>query len=469
MKGFGALELPLEYTNKMTELLGKEEFARYRQALDSARAFGIRVNTLKITTDEFIEELGECIGIGERIPWTSDGFYYDPFDGKGAEQPGKLPFYHAGLYYLQEPSAMYPAEQLDVKPGDKVLDLCAAPGGKSTKLAAKLKGTGLLVANDVSEERVKALIYNLELAGVRNAVVTNEPPDRLWPNFSEYFDKILIDAPCSGEGMFRKDAEAVKSWGKFKTELCMKLQQEILEAAHRLIKPGGRLLYSTCTFDPREDEEMIRSFMSRHPEYFLVPLVKPGGVEDGLNGMRDAARLWPHKLNGEGHFAALLEKQSSEYEARSDDSRVSKTQSYQICREVPAEFAAFWKKNLYGEIPEGFYYTAGSALYYLPCLPPVLDGIKAPKIGLRLGDLNYGKFKPYQQFATSYGEFFRRKISFPWQDEALKRYLRGETLTGIEAEDGWSAVCVGRHVIGMGILSGGTLKNLYPKGWRRML
>lgn len=184
LKGFGALELPLEYTNKMTELLGKEEFARYRQALDSARAFGIRVNTLKITTDEFIEELGECIGIGERIPWTSDGFYYDPFDGKGAEQPGKLPFYHAGLYYLQEPSAMYPAEQLDVKPGDKVLDLCAAPGGKSTKLAAKLKGTGLLVANDVSEERVKALIYNLELAGVRNAVVTNEPPG---PALAEFF------------------------------------------------------------------------------------------------------------------------------------------------------------------------------------------------------------------------------------------------------------------------------------------
>ena len=177
---------------------------------------------------------------------------------------------------------MYPAEQLDVKPGDRVLDLCAAPGGKSTKLAAKLQGEGLLVANDISEERVKALIYNIELAGVKNAVVTNEAPERLVRNFAGFFDKILVDAPCSGEGMFRKDTEAVRSWGKFKTELCVQMQQKILESAHLLLKCGGHLLYSTCTFDLQEDENMIRQFMQKHPEeYQLITLVKNGGISDG--------------------------------------------------------------------------------------------------------------------------------------------------------------------------------------------
>ena len=190
---------------------------------------------------------------------------------------------------------MYPAEQLPVEPGDKVLDLCAAPGGKSTKLAVKLQGEGLLVANDISPERVKALIYNIELAGVRNAIVTNETPEHLAEKFPAYFDKILVDAPCSGEGMFRKDGEAVRSWGNFKSEQCTVLQHAILEAAHKLLKPGGELLYSTCTFDLREDEEMMLRFLERHPEYTPVPLYKTGGIQDGRKGLPEAARLWPHK------------------------------------------------------------------------------------------------------------------------------------------------------------------------------
>ncbi len=465
------MELPQEYIEKMTALLGTEEFSQYQASLEAARSFGIRVNSLKLGTEEFVRELGEMIGVQERIPWTTDGFYYDPFGREETEFPGKLPFYHAGLYYIQEPSAMYPAEQLDVKPGDRVLDLCAAPGGKSTKLAAKLQGEGLLVANDISEERVKALIYNIELAGVKNAVVTNEAPERLVRNFAGFFDKILVDAPCSGEGMFRKDTEAVRSWGKFKTELCVQMQQKILESAHLLLKCGGHLLYSTCTFDLQEDENMIRQFMQKHPEeYQLITLVKNGGISDGLEGMHEAARLWPHKLKGEGHFAAMLEKKGTEEDAPTDCIRNKKIRSYQLCKEIPAELVSFWNKNMCGSLPKGYYYTAGDGVYFLPCPPPDLDGLKAPKIGLNLGELNYGKFKPSQQFAMAYGTLFKRKICFSCKDDSLKRYLRGETLTGIEApEEGWSAVCVGPHIIGMGILKGGVLKNLYPKGWRRMI
>lgn len=465
-----SLKLPQEYRDKMVRLLGAEEFASYEASLEAPRSFGIRVNTLKLTADAFYRELHARIGVGEPIPWTADGFYYDPFGQADLELPGKLPFYHAGLYYLQEPSAMYPAEQLDVQPGDRVLDLCAAPGGKSTKLAAKLKGRGLLVANDISEERVKALIYNIELAGIRNAVVTNETPARLARNFAGYFDKILVDAPCSGEGMFRKDPEAVRSWGTFKTEVCTQMQQEILESAHLLLKPGGHLLYSTCTFEPQEDEGMIRGFLERHPEYTLLPLPKVGGVSDGLyDDMRQAARLWPHRLKGEGHFAALLEKRGVSAPCRPEPRRKS-PRSYQVCKEIPAEFLSFWEAHMNGALPEGYYYTAGDGFYMLPCPPPDLDGLRVPKIGLNLGELGYGKFKPSQQFAMAYGSLFRNKIHFPCGDAALKRYLRGETLTGILLpENGWTAVCVGDYPIGLGILNNGLLKNLYPKGWRRMI
>lgn len=470
------MDLPQEYVDKMINLLGEDEFSLYQASLDENRSFGVRVNTLKISNTDFLEKLGQIINVKQEIPWTSDGFYYDPFEKDNTEMPGKLPFYHAGLYYIQEPSAMYPAQQLDVKPGDKVLDLCAAPGGKSTKLGVKLAGEGLLVANDISQERVKALIYNLELAGVKNVIVTNELPENLSKKFKEYFDKILVDAPCSGEGMFRKDNEAVKSWGKFKTEVCAEMQREILEYAHVMLKPGGHILYSTCTFDPAEDENMIAEFMEKYPVYELLPLEKVGGIVDGLYEMSKAARLWPHKLKGEGHFTAMLEKKS---DGKVDDAgdKPRNGKSYKILKEVPDEFKKFWKKNMQGEVPSGYYYTAGDGLYHLPCTPPDIDGLKVPKIGLNMGELNHGKFKPSQQFAMAYGEAFVRKINFVYDSEDIKRYLRGETLTVTNTfDDGWYAVCVSPkdstevgYVLGTGVMSNGMLKNMYPKGWRRLI
>jgi len=472
------LELPQEYIDKMTDLLGKEEFALYRASLDEERSFGLRINTLKISNEDFLSELGALINVKEIIPWTSDGYYYDPFEKENTEKPGKLPFYHAGLYYIQEPSAMYPAQQLDVVPGDRVLDLCAAPGGKSTKLGVKLAGEGLLVANDISKERVKALIYNLEMAGVKNVIVTNESPERLAVKFNGFFDKILVDAPCSGEGMFRKDDEAVKSWGKFKTDVCADMQREILEYAHVMLKPGGHILYSTCTFDPKEDEEMIREFMDKFPEYELIPLTKTGGIVDGLQGMKETARLWPHKLKGEGHFTAMLEKKANSASVSTDlQEKPRNSKSYKVLKDAPDEFKKFWKDNMKGEIPQGYYYIAGEGLYHLPCTPPDIDGLKVPKIGMNMGELNHGKFKPSQQFAMAYSDYFKRKICFEYNSEDVKRYLRGETLTFTESyENGLTAVCVGfenkadcGYVLGCGVVSGGMLKNMYPKGWRRMI
>lgn len=475
------MELPQEYIDKMTDLLGEEEFPLYLASLEEERSFGVRVNTLKISNEDFLEDLGEIINVKKIIPWTNDGYYYAPFEKENTELPGKLPFYHAGLYYIQEPSAMYPAQQLDVKPGDKVLDLCAAPGGKSTKLGVKLSGEGLLVANDISQERVKALIYNLELAGVRNVIVTNESPERLAKKFNGYFDKILVDAPCSGEGMFRKDNEAVKSWGKFKTEVCAGMQREILEYAHVMLKPGGHILYSTCTFDPSEDEYMIKEFMEKFPEYELLPLEKRGGIADGLYGMSEAARLWPHKLKGEGHFTAMLEKKTQAKEENSKKSDYEKksnnNKSYKVLKDAPDEFKTYWKKNMQGDIPSGYYYVAGEGLYFLPCVPPDIDGLKVPKIGLNMGELNHCKFKPSQQFAMAYGDMFARKITFAYDSEDVKRYLRGETITvSSDFGDGWHAVCVGvkgktekGYVLGTGVINGGMLKNMYPKGWRRLI
>ncbi len=508
------MKLPDEYEAKMIRILGEEEFKAYAGSLDAPRMSGMRINTLKIRADDFEKKFYGITGITKKVPWEPDGYYYGS-SGEEALQPGRLPLYHAGLYYIQEPSAMYPASQLGVRPGDRVLDMCAAPGGKSTKIACELNGSGLLVANDISEERVKALIYNIELSGARNVIVTNESPERLAAKLPGYFDKILVDAPCSGEGMFRKDSEAIRSWGKYKNESCASMQREILEYAHVLLKSGGRMMYSTCTFDPSEDEYMIREFIEKHPEYSLIPLAKTGGVADGMFGMTDCARLWPHRLEGEGHFAALMQKGSctengggsgAENSAEScgescggrrgknEGSRyTAKTGSYKVLVSAPDEFGKFWQENMTGSIPEGIYYTAADALYFLPDdggaqsegrragpLPPDVDGLRVPKLGLRLGDMpaaqnakkspRPGKFRPSQQFCMAFGADFKRKINLPYDGDDIKRYLRGETLTGTDVSlKGLTAVCAEGYAVGMGVSENGMLKNLYPKGWRRMI
>ncbi|MBY0218479.1 RsmB/NOP family class I SAM-dependent RNA methyltransferase [Paenibacillus illinoisensis] len=312
-----ALQLPSIFEERMKNLLG-DEFEQFMKSYEQSPHAGLRVNTLKISMEQF----DELAPFDMRpIPWCGTGFYV-PHGVK----PGLHPYYHAGLYYIQEPSAMAPVELLGVQPGDHVLDLCAAPGGKSTQIAAKLQGKGVLVTNDIHSERTKALAKNVELYGVRNAVVLNESPERIAGAFPHYFNKVLIDAPCSGEGMFRKDEDMVKSWEHHSVEKCVLMQRDILETAAKLLAPGGTIVYSTCTFAPEENEAMIAEFLNLNPDFTVHDIPETAGFAPGrpdwvrqmlpetaektgavLNQTLGTARLWPHLLEGEGHFVAVLQ------------------------------------------------------------------------------------------------------------------------------------------------------------------
>ncbi|MFN0226146.1 RsmB/NOP family class I SAM-dependent RNA methyltransferase, partial [Paenibacillus sp. KR2-11] len=307
--------LPQSFLVHMKELLGEEEFPAFEASYGEARLYGLRVNTLKITPAQFLELTEWQL---EGIPWAPAGFYYQE-----GVRPGKHPHYHAGLYYIQEPSAMAPVELLDVQPGHRVLDLCAAPGGKTTQLAGKLQGSGLIAANDIHAERVKALVKNLELNGVHGALVLNEDPAKLQEAFRGYFDRILIDAPCSGEGMFRKEEEMAKAWQEDWTEKYAAMQRVLLRQAAVMLKAGGRLVYSTCTFSPEENEAIIAGFLDEHPDFEVVPAPAlpgfspgrpdwvPAGDSARAAETAGAARLWPHRLAGEGHFAAALRRHAA--------------------------------------------------------------------------------------------------------------------------------------------------------------
>lgn len=290
-------KLPTPFTDRMKPLLGND-YEAFISSYDQPVTHGLRVNPLKVGRDDFLKISPFAL---EEVPWCENGFRY-----KEPDRPGKHPYHAAGLYYLQEPSAMSAAEALGVQPGERILDLCAAPGGKSTQLAAFLRGQGMLVANEIHPVRAKALSENLERCGVTNAVVTNETPERLQERFPQFFDRILVDAPCSGEGMFRKLPEAIDDWSPAKVTECHLMQGDILEAAAAMLKPGGTLVYSTCTFAPLENEQSLVNFLGRHPEFEIVPLPHADCFSEGQpewaspknEQLSQTARLWPHRLQG---------------------------------------------------------------------------------------------------------------------------------------------------------------------------
>lgn len=302
------MQLPEKFLKTMEQILG-EEYGAFLESFDGKRQFGLRVNTAKMKLEEFERIAPFHLS---KIPWIADGYFYEEEDA-----PAKHPFYAAGLYYLQEPSAMTPASRLSVTPGERVLDLCAAPGGKATALGAKLQGEGLLVANDINNARAKALLRNLELFGISNAFVTNEPPHILAEHYPEYFDKIMVDAPCSGEGMFRKNPAVVEAWQEKGPEYFSRLQRDIILYAADMLRPGGRMLYSTCTFSPLENESVITHLLRERPEMEVIPMEDYEGFAEGLTAFdgeqfhescRLCRRIFPHRMAGEGHFLALLYK-----------------------------------------------------------------------------------------------------------------------------------------------------------------
>ena len=301
------MNLPQEYMEKMKNLLGQKEFQHYLNSFEQKNYIGLRINPLKWTKEQYLKN---ALFGTEAVPWCKEGIYCEE-----QTRPAKHPYYYAGLYYIQEPSAMAPAAILPIEKGEHVLDICAAPGGKSTQLGAKLFHTGVLVSNDISAGRTKALLKNIELFGITNSIVMSETPQRLSKRFENYFDKILIDAPCSGEGMFRKDNDMIKKWNKDFITFCVEQQKNILEYAAIMLKAGGMILYSTCTFSIEENEGMIKQFLQSHNEFHMIPIEQKWGFEKSCledESLKGCVRLFPHKIKGEGHFLALLQKQYTE-------------------------------------------------------------------------------------------------------------------------------------------------------------
>ncbi|MFD0695834.1 RsmF rRNA methyltransferase first C-terminal domain-containing protein [Paenibacillus sp. GCM10027628] len=503
-------KLPAAFTEKMSDLLGRDEFELFMDSYDEPRVFGLRVNSSKIGVQAFLAKSPFALS---PVPWASEGFYYE--DG---ERPGKHPYYHAGLYYIQEPSAMAPVELLHVQPGEKVLDLCAAPGGKSTQIAAKLQGEGMLVVNDNHSDRVKALVKNLELFGVRNAVVLNEKPERMMAVFQSYFDKILIDAPCSGEGMFRKEEDMMSQWQRHSVTECSIMQRELLGQAAHMLAPGGTMVYSTCTFSPEENEAQIAGFLDQHPDFEVVrvegfaegrpdwvraPYCAEGAYsERALEAVAGTARLWPHRLKGEGHFVAVIRRSGGRDVVRETDRGAGKAADFvsaavegkrsgrEALRRGGRADASRAAVNLEpllafaGELLRSEPFAAGRLVCYgdhayaSPAGLPELHGLKVVRPGWYIGALHRGRFEPSHALAMGLrmGEA-KRVLSLALSDGRALRYLKGETLEVAESEilrdsketqaaKGYCLVCIDDHPVGWGKWHDGMLKNEYPPGWR---
>lgn len=456
------LKLSEEYLNRMRDLLGEEEFSAYLKSFDEERLYGLRVNTAKVTPEAFPELVSWDL---KPVPWIPNGFYYE-----GTERPAKDPYYYAGLYYLQEPSAMTPAMLLPVEPGDRVLDLCGAPGGKSTELGVKLAGKGVLISNDISNSRAKALLKNLELWGISNICVTSETPDKLADVFGPWFDKILIDAPCSGEGMFRKDDDMVKSYEERGPEYYSEIQKEITDQAVRMLAPGGLLLYSTCTFSRCEDEEIICHILENHQEMELIRLPLFEGASGGI-GLDGCIRLFPHKIKGEGHFISLLRKNGGGAERTAAGSR-ERSRTEPQGKKAPAlpteltDFLALMNR----EFDDSRIMIKNDSVYYLPENFAPAKELRYLRTGLLLGELKNKRFEPGQALAmTLHAEEFRQTISWKKEDDRVIRYLKGETISLTPEEGlvkGWCLVCVDGYPLGFAKGTGMALKNKYYPGWR---
>ena len=467
-------KLPDAFVMRMRQLLGSEcdaFFASY----EKERALGLRVNTMKVPAEVFARENQETFPL-RPVSWCREGFYYEQ-----ESRPGRHPYHEAGVYYIQEPSAMAVVSLLDPKPGERVLDLCAAPGGKTTHIASRLNGKGLLVSNEIHPARAKILSQNVERMGIGNAIVTNEDSGSLAEFFPEFFDCMVVDAPCSGEGMFRKDEQARNEWSEANVRLCAERQQEILDNAAKMLKPGGRMVYSTCTFAPEEDEDGIAAFLERHPEFSVVCLEKdevPEGLSSGYPEwsrghnpeLQNTFRIWPHKSEGEGHYLALLRKNGT---WTAEDGRKRKQPKYWNDKAGRSYVEEFLKKSLtasdHDALEEGMdrLILFGDQLYQLPEGTPALDRLRVLRPGLHLGAFKTKRFEP----AHALSHFLKPEQAVSVcrlepEDPQVLDYLKGNTVKGEAGLSGWTLVCIGDYPLGWGKAVSGTVKNHYPKGLR---
>lgn len=468
--------LPEKFLERMQNMLG-EEYPAFLESLSGKRYRALRLNPLKTRIQEGKEKLPFTLS---PVPWTKNGFYYEE-----EEQPGKHPYHEAGLYYIQEPSAMAPVPCLMEETAmperqeepvsaaampeqreepalpERVLDLCAAPGGKSTQIAEYMRGRGMLITNEIHPQRAKILSENIERMGISNAIVLNETPESLSKRFIAFFDRILVDAPCSGEGMFRKNDNAGEEWSEENVALCAERQDGILECAATMLKPGGRLVYSTCTFAPAEDEDSVSRFLETHTDFCL----------------EKEERLMPHKIKGEGHFLAVLHREGGQLSSAAT-AGTEKSLTLKDCR----EFLDFAKEALTipaEELTEGkILLRFGEQLYLAPAETPSLRGLKVLRPGLHLGTVKKNRFEPSHALAL----FLKKEqvvhaVNLACDGIAVRKYLEGQTLTigagcDVEMADaalpkGWCLVCVDGYSLGWGKAAGAVLKNHYPKGLRK--
>ena len=428
--------LPEAFLTRMKHQLG-EEYGDFLKSLERPRAVALRFNPLK-------GEPPRLPFVGARVPWEPMGYYYDP-----DSRPGLHVYHEAGVYYLQEASAMAPVALLQPQPGEKVCDLCAAPGGKTTQIAGRMGGEGFLLCNEINPKRAKILSRNMERMAVANALVTNEHPENLAKRFPGFFHRVLVDAPCSGEGMFRKEEAAVTDWSQETVEMCARRQGEILNSAAKMLRPGGRLVYSTCTFAPEEDEMAVAAFLEAHPEFEPEELEAPWFVPVENGGHR----MWPHKLLGEGHFAAVLRKKEGE----TGDVPLIKEEK------LPKQWLDF-AKELGIRLPAGKAISFGNSLYWVPEEMPEVSRLKVMRPGLELGTVKKDRFEPAHALALWLKDCVNIQDFSPDSQE-IKEYLHGNVVES--GKKGWCLVTAGGFSIGWGKGDGRVLKNHYPKGLRR--
>ena len=472
--------LPEGFVKNMKGLLGDDEYYLLEESLSSDPVQGLRLNLQKGSAEDQ-ERLIKLLDL-RSISYEDTGYYFDP-----EAVPGRRPYHDAGAYYIQDPSAMIPgallngclygdggeaakSEESDRSDRDelKILDLCAAPGGKSTQVALAMKGKGILFSNEINRSRAEILSRNIERMGITNAIVLNETSDKLAERFAGYFDAIVVDAPCSGEGMFRKDREAVLQWTEESVGVCADRQKDILENAYTMLRPGGVMVYSTCTFEREEDEDIVLGLMKAHPDMRLSDTsflkCRTVGVRDGFEGCGQALRLWPMYFKGEGHFAALLEKDGvgvrtlpqggSEDAGRIKDTKVLESFLKETLNDRKAAEILDARDR---------FRLVGDNLFIMPSDTPSLKGLKVLRCGLHIGTFKKDRFEPAHALALSLNEQDVRNVKRVSEDEA-ESFVKGMTLEG--EGGGWCLVSLEGFSLGWGKASGGKVKNHYPKGLR---
>lgn len=462
------MNLPIEFENKMKAFLGNE-WDDFLYSYDNNRFQALRFNTLKVQSPEERMRILKVLGISsdKRVSWANEAYYFDE-----NVRPGKHPYHEMGLYYIQEPSAMSAAALLAPKPGMRVLDLCAAPGGKSTQLATYLGDSGLLVSNEINTQRSRILSQNIERMGIKNAIVTNEDSFVLASHFPGFFNAIQVDAPCAGEGMFRKLPEAIEQWSMENVAICAARQKEILDNAAVMLKPGGTIVYSTCTFSKEENEDVIEYFLERHPDFTL----------------EEMERFWPHKVDGEGHFVAKLVRRGSVDTGFKSDRQTKKIKNNKnrknetkpaLTKENMKLLSEFLDETISDDmaalIKNSRLVMFGEQLYRLPDMEVDIKGLKVQRAGLHIGEFKKQRFEPSHSLALALKlSEAKNVVKLTCDNPQTIGFFNGQSVMlsdeqAAECKKGWALVCVDGYPAGWGKVNGTQVKNHYPKGLRNKI